>query len=46
MPYTQATILETQRIGTVVSPGKRVAVEDSILDGTFYPKVDKHKIKY
>ena len=41
MPYTQATILEIQRIGSVVSPGERVAVEDNVIDGVFYPKVFK-----
>ena len=39
MPYTQATILEILRHGSVVSPGERFAVEDNTIDGTFYPKV-------
>ena len=39
MPYTQATILEILRHGSIISPGERIAVEDNTIDGTFYPKV-------
>ena len=39
MPYTQATILEILRHGSVVSPGERLAAEDNTIGGTFYPKV-------
>lgn len=38
MPYTQATILEVLRRGSVISPGERVAVRDSMVDGHMYPK--------
>lgn len=39
MPYTQATILESLRLGSLLSPGERIAVEENTIDGVFYPKV-------
>lgn len=44
MPYTQAAILEIQRIGSVASPGERVAVEDNVIDGVLYPEVLKDHV--
>ena len=45
MPYTQATILEILRYGSVISPGERVAVVDNVIDGIFHPKVCKASTK-